>query len=93
MSGVDMDGRSIRKGSADAITKLLGAGRAEFDPAKRGAIYTDLQKQILANTPIVSLAWRAQGYAMAADVTGFTNMPGALTFFSGTTLEETTLGG
>lgn len=76
----------------DAIAKTLAAGRAEFDPAKRGAIYTDLQKLILAQTPIVALAWRAQGYAMAADVKGFTNMPGALTFFSGTTLEETTLG-
>ncbi len=76
----------------DGVAKALAAGRAEFDPAKRAAIYTDLQKLILAQTPIVSLAWRAQGYAMAAAVKGFTNMPGALTFFSGTTLEETTLG-
>ena len=76
----------------DSIAKALAAGRAEFDPAKRGAIYTELQRLILAQTPIVSLAWRAQGYAMAAGVKGFTNMPGALTFFSGTTLEETTLG-
>ena len=76
----------------ETIAKLLGAGRAEFDPAKRSAIYTDLQKQILANTPIVSLAWRTQGYAMAADVKGFTNMPGALTSLSGITLEETMLG-
>ena len=76
----------------DTIAKTLAAGRAEFDPAKRGAIYTELQKLILSQTPIVSLAWRAQGYAMAANVKGFTNMPGALTFFSGTTLEETTLG-
>ena len=75
----------------EAIPKLLAAGRAEFDPAKRHAIYIELQKRIIAATPIVALAWRAQGYAMASDVKGFTNMPGALTFFSGTTLEETTL--
>ena len=29
---------------------------------------------------------------MSRDVQGFTNMPGALTFFSGATLEETSFG-
>ncbi len=42
--------------------------------------------------PIVGLAWRSQGYAMQSNVTGFTNMPGQLTFYSGVTLEETMLG-
>ncbi len=73
------------------ISRLLAAGRAEFDEGKRRAIYLDLQKQMIDNPTMVSLAWRSQGYAMAKDVTGFTNMPGALTFFSGLTLEETGL--
>ena len=38
------------------------------------------------------LAWRAQGYAMARDVQGFKNLPGALTFYSGFTLEDTSIG-
>ena len=35
----------------------------------------------------VGIAWRSQGYAFAKDVTGFQNLPGALTFFSGYTLD------
>ncbi len=70
---------------------LFAAGRAEFDPAKRRAIYDDVQRLAVAQVPASFLAWRSQGYAMTRNVTGFTNMPGALTFFSGATLEDTSL--
>jgi ABC-type transport system substrate-binding protein len=71
------------------IDQLLAAGRAEFDNARRHAIYIELQQVFLEQAPIVGLCFRAQGYAMKRQVTGFHNMPGALTFYSGTTLEET----
>ena len=71
------------------MERLFAAGRAEFDEAKRRTIYTDLQRVATEQVPATFLAWRSQGYAMKRDVTGFTNMPGALTFFSGATLEET----
>jgi peptide/nickel transport system substrate-binding protein len=71
------------------LTQLFAAGRAEFDPAKRRAIYLDVQQQSLDQAPAVFLAWRSQGYAMTRDVQGFVNLPGALTFLSGATLEET----
>jgi peptide/nickel transport system substrate-binding protein len=71
------------------LTQILQAGRSEFDPAKRKAIYTDLQKEAVDQCPAVFLAWRSQGYAMSKSVQGFSNMPGALTFCSGATLEET----
>lgn len=74
------------------ISALFAAGRSEFDPAKRKQIYLDLQKQALDEAPAVFLAWRSQGYAMTKDVQGFTNLPGALTFLSGTTLEDTYFG-
>jgi ABC-type transport system substrate-binding protein len=74
------------------IDELLAAGRAEFDDARRHAIYTELQQVFLDQAPIVGLCFRAQGYAMSKQVTGFHNLPGALTFYSGTTLEETTTG-
>ena len=74
------------------LQQLLAAGRAEFDPAKRRAIYDDMQRVVIEEAPIVSLAWRSQGYGMSRDVHGFQNMPGALTFFSGTTLEQTSIG-
>jgi len=74
------------------LHELLAAGRAEFDPAKRRAIYDQIQTVALEEAPIVSLCWRSQGYGMAKDVSGFHNLPGALTFYSGITLEETSIG-
>ena len=65
------------------IHELLAAGRAEFDPARRRAIYDELQKSALELVPLAGLCWRAQGYAMARDVQGFTNLPGGLNFYSG----------
>jgi ABC-type transport system substrate-binding protein len=74
------------------IEELLKAGRAEFDPAKRKAIYKEIEALAITLAPIAGLAWRSQGYAMAKDVTGFKNLPGALTFSSGITLEQTNAG-
>jgi peptide/nickel transport system substrate-binding protein len=71
---------------------LLRAGRAEFDTAKRKAIYREMEKLAIDEAPTVGLAWRSQGYAMRRDVTGFKNLPGALTFYSGLTFEDTQTG-
>ena len=73
------------------LTAMFDAGRSEFDEAKRVAIYRELQQYAVEQAPAVFLAWRAQGYAMARGVQGFSNMPGALTFLSGATLEETSI--
>ena len=40
----------------------------------------------------VGLCFRSQGYAMSRQVSGFRNLPGALTVYSGTTLEQTATG-
>ena len=76
----------------DKITALLVAGRAEFDTAKRKAIYKELEGLVIEQAPIVGLAWRSQGYAMQKKVSGFKNLPGALTFYSGSTFENVTVG-
>jgi len=68
----------------DKITALVKAGRAEFDAAKRKAIYREMEALVIEEAPMVGLAWRSQGYAMAERVTGFKNLPGALSFYSGT---------
>ena len=73
------------------ISRLFAEGRATFDTEARKAIYRDLEAVAIEEVPLVGLAWRAQGYAMHKGVTGFTNMPGQLTFYSGLTLEETEL--
>ena len=74
------------------LNEKLAAGRAEFDKAKRQAIYEGLEKLALEQAPIVGLCWRSQGYGYDKGVTGFHNIPGALTFYSGTTLEDTATG-
>lgn len=71
------------------IHDLFAKGREEFDQAKRRVIYAALEEQALDMCPLVGLAWRAQGYAMAKNLEGFRNLPAAMTFFSGLTLEET----
>jgi ABC-type transport system substrate-binding protein len=76
----------------EKITALLKAGRAEFEAGKRKAIYREVEALAIAEAPIVTLAWRSQGYALRREVTGFKNLPGALTFYSGTTLEDTAVG-
>ena len=75
-----------------ALDKLIDAGRAAFDTAKRRAIYTELQQVYLQEAPMIGLCFRAQGYGMSRQVQGFHNMPGALTFYSGTTFETTATG-
>ena len=78
--------------SVPKIDDLLAQGRRTFDPAQRKAVYDQLQQVCLDEVPLTSLCWRDQGYAMAKEVQGFTNMPGALTFYSARTLETTELG-
>jgi ABC-type transport system substrate-binding protein len=76
----------------DRIAALIKAGRAEFDAAKRKTIYKDLEALAIEEVPMVGLAWRSQGYAMQNRVSGFKNLPGALTFYSGTTFEDVSVG-
>jgi peptide/nickel transport system substrate-binding protein len=77
---------------APRTIQLLKDGRGEFDQAKRVAIYKDMQRAAIEEVPLVGLAWRAQGYGMDRRVSGFTNIPGALSTSSGAMLAETTIG-
>jgi peptide/nickel transport system substrate-binding protein len=76
----------------ERLTALFQKGRAEFDPAQRRAIYHELEQVAIEEAPMVGLALRSQGYAMAKGVSGFTNLPGALTFYSGHTFETVSVG-
>lgn len=52
--------------SVPRIQSLLKAGRAEFDLAKRKAIYHEMEKIALDEVPLAGICWRKQGYAMHA---------------------------
>jgi ABC-type transport system substrate-binding protein len=75
--------------SSPRIDQLLAAGRTELDQMKRMAIYDELQKAAFAEMPIVGLTWRSQAYGMQRSISGFRNFPGALTFYSPISLEDT----
>jgi peptide/nickel transport system substrate-binding protein len=73
------------------LDRLLNEGRATLDQRKRKDIYAQVQTEALKQAPIIGLSWRSQGYAMGRYVEGFRNLPGFLSFFSGYTLDETSL--
>lgn len=77
---------------APRTVEALARGRAEFDETRRVAIYKEMQQAALEEVPFVGLAWRAQGFGMDRRVTGFTNLPGALSTSSALTLASTALG-
>ncbi|MGR3376922.1 ABC transporter substrate-binding protein [Salipiger abyssi] len=74
------------------ISELFAKGRTIFDTEERKAVYKELEKVAIETAPIMGLCWREQGYGMAANVEGFANIPGQLTFHSGITLEDAMLG-
>ena len=59
--------------------------------ARRRQLYGQAQQLALADSPYTFLTWREQGYAYSKAVSGFTNLPGFLTFWSGYSLEDTTV--
>lgn len=71
------------------IDELLDKGRATVDKAERAKIYDEFVQRALELSPLDYFMWREQDYAIRKSVTGFTNMPGFLTFQSGYSLENT----
>ncbi len=90
-SGPNAYARSFGFSSA-RIDDLLLRGRTELDPARRQAIYDELQRAASEEMPIVGLTWRSQAYGMQRGLSGFRNLPGALTFHSPLTLEDAAKG-
>ncbi|MFF5234391.1 ABC transporter substrate-binding protein [Dactylosporangium sp. NPDC000521] len=71
------------------LKALLDKAKQEVDEGKRKDLYKQLGTMVLTEAPIVGLAWRSQAYGHKKSVTGFTNIPGFLTFESGYTLAGT----
>jgi peptide/nickel transport system substrate-binding protein len=71
------------------VEKLLLDGRSSLDPARRKAIYLELQQACFEETPLIGLSWRAQAYAMKTSIKGFDKMPYFLNAYSPIELEST----
>ena len=75
----------------DTLTGLLKRARGEFDDEARKALYRQITPIAAQDAAVVGLAWRSQAYAMTKHVTGYRNLPGALTFSSLASLENATV--
>ncbi len=75
----------------DEVAKLLAKGRMELDPVIRRGIYSQLQRIIAVETPLVTAAWRTQSFGMSRAVKGCTILPGCLSLYSGSNLEYVSL--
>jgi peptide/nickel transport system substrate-binding protein/glutathione transport system substrate-binding protein len=60
------------------LDKLLADGRATADPAKRAALYAQVEQRLVELAPWVFLHWRPQAEATRGSVGGYTRLPGAL---------------
>lgn len=73
------------------INDLLDKGRVTIDPVEREKIYGQFVDRALEQSPFVYMMWRDQSFGLNKKVTGFTNLPGFLTFQSGITIENVEL--
>ncbi|QYM74945.1 ABC transporter substrate-binding protein [Leucobacter luti] len=77
--------------SNDEIAGLIGDGLRTTDDAEKHEIYQNIGKIWAEDVPFASLNTRAQAYGFSEDVTGFTNIPGTATFYSGYMLANTSM--
>jgi peptide/nickel transport system substrate-binding protein len=63
------------------VDELIDAGRAESDPAKRAAIYKQLQEIVADDAPWVFIANWKQNAVSSASVKGFELHPSFTTRF------------
>jgi glutathione transport system substrate-binding protein len=72
------------------INKLFDQGKTLPDN-ERVKTYGQLYLKLLEASPAAFCTWRDQSYTMKKNVTGFINLPGPLTFYSGITLDRTSI--
>lgn len=70
------------------INELLDKGRVTLDAAEREKIYGQFVDRALELSPFAFVMWRDQCYGLNKKVSGFTNLPGFLSFQSGISVEN-----
>lgn len=71
------------------LQAALEEGRTGKDAEARKAGYADAFEQVAEKAPFIPLVQRGQAFAYNETVSGFANLPGFLTFFSGYTFTDT----
>jgi ABC-type transport system substrate-binding protein len=75
-----------------AIMAEFAKGRTGATEAARKAAYSEAFQSLRTNVPFVPLVQRGQAFAYSKRVQDFHNLPGFLTFYSGYTLANTSMG-
>ena len=76
--------------SNPTLNEVLTNGVQEPDPAAQKEYYDQAREIMITDVPLVTISSRAQGYAYTDAVSGFKNLPGFLTFYSGYSLADMT---
>lgn len=84
--------RSFGYDNADLMA-AFAAGRTGATEEERAAAYDEAFAIMKDDVPVVELVQREQGFAYKNTVTGFANLPGFLTFYSGDTFVSTKITG
>lgn len=78
-------------GFADAELDALLAEGLAASSEDRTAVYDQVQARIIETVPFASLVGRSQAFGYNEKLTGFSNIPGFLTFLSGYTLADASI--
>ena len=76
----------------DLLDKLFEESLQTFDNKKRKIIFDRIGEEFVKDPAFVGVCFRPQAYARSTEVKGFTNLPGYLSFYSGITLENVSIG-
>lgn len=70
------------------LSALIAKGRAEFDTEKRKAIYAEIDRLVIEQTPFCGLCYRATGFAHLNGVQNFRMLPDQISPFSGRLFDQ-----
>ncbi len=76
----------------ERLDKLFEDSLHTMDVEKRKAIFRDIENEFVKDPPFIALCFRNQGYAASAKLSGFKNLPGYLSFYSGIMIENVSVG-
>lgn len=79
--------------SNEDLNAALDGGLRATDPKVQKEKYDTAREIIATDAPLISVATRAQGYAVSDKVKGFKQLPGFLSFYSGYALATASVSG
>lgn len=76
----------------EKLDQLFEDSLHTLDVEERKAIFKEIGQEFVKDPPFLGVCFRPQAYARSADINGFTNLPGYLSFYSGISIENVSIG-